>query len=897
MTEETNSIRPTRRQVLGWTVAGGAVSALSLLSGPSAAAADAPPRVIKERDRLRLADGWRFSTGDPAGAQVSSFSDSGWAAVAVPHTWNALDSIDDERGYYRGPGWYRTSLRMDQRYNKGERLFLYFEGANQVADVYVEGVRVGGHVGGYQAFSVEVTEQLRGVRPGRDAVIAVRVDNSYNADVPPLTADFTFYGGIYRNVWLVVTPAVHLDLLDHASPGVYVDTPDASAASATVRVRSRVVNDSDDAATVDVQSFVLAADGSTVTSTLSSVRVGSRASTVVTQTVTVPKPRLWSPESPYLYSVRTVVGTGPQADRVDVPLGVRWFKADRNGFFLNGKAYPLRGANRHQDIVGQGNALSDEEHRRDLSLIKAMGANVVRLAHYPQSPAVLEAADELGLILWEEAPLVNTVTMSAAYTANSLGMQREMIRQHYNHPSIVFWGYMNEIFLNVPNPEPAGYTDHVVGLAQQLEDLTRSEDASRLTVMAVNRNDRYNPSGICEVPMIVAWNLYYNWYYGNLEGFAQHLDTERSTYPNRLLWVSEYGADTDSRLHRVDVQQLPVNQQSGRVSYQDQSTEYGQLFHETYTTVINDRPWLVGTTLWAQFEFGSESRAGSIPHVNQKGIMHPDRTPKDTYFLYQALWLSSPVLKIASREWNHRTGTSAAGQQTVTQPVKVYSNLASVELLVGGRSLGSKAPGAGRGAVWDVPFVDGANAVLARGRTATGALVEDTVDITFTRQAAVLADPGSPFRRLAVSAGAIVQYIDPDTLVWCEDRTYASGAWGAVGGTTGLNGSWVNRSTEDPLYQTYRQGMSAYRFDVPDGSYEVQLRFASPGGTVGSRVFDVALNGATLASGLDLVAVAGANTAFDLTGLVDASGGGGLTVGFTPRSGSPVISGIDVRRT
>ena len=250
--------------------------------------------------------------------------------------------IDDEPGYYRGPGWYRTSLRMDQRYNKGERLFLYFEGANQVADVYVEGVRVGGHVGGYQAFSVEVTEQLRGVRPGRDAVIAVRVDNSYNADVPPLTADFTFYGGIYRNVWLVVTPAVHLDLLDHASPGVYVDTPDASAASATVRVRSRVVNDSDDAATVDVQSFVLAADGSTVTSTLSSVRVGSRASTVVTQTVTVPKPRLWSPESPYLYSVRTVVGTGPQADRVDVPLGVRWFKADRNGFFLNGKAYPLR---------------------------------------------------------------------------------------------------------------------------------------------------------------------------------------------------------------------------------------------------------------------------------------------------------------------------------------------------------------------------------------------------------------------------------------------------------------------------------------------------------------------------------------------------------------------------
>ena len=230
-------------------------------------------------------------------------------------------------------------------------------------------------------------------------MIAVRVDNSYNADVPRLTADFTFYGGIYRNVWLVVTPAEHLDLLDHASPGVYVDTPNASAASATVRVRSRVVNDSDDDATVDVQSFVLAADGSTVTSTLSSVRLSSRASTVVTQTVTVPKPRLWSPESPYLYSVRTVVARpagrpGRRAARCAVVQGrPQWFLPQRQGL-------PAAGANRHQDIVGQGNALSDEEHRRDLSLIKAMGANVVRLAHYPQSPAVLEAADELGLILW-----------------------------------------------------------------------------------------------------------------------------------------------------------------------------------------------------------------------------------------------------------------------------------------------------------------------------------------------------------------------------------------------------------------------------------------------------------------------------------------------------------------
>jgi beta-galactosidase len=904
--ENEGSGRTTsRRSVLTGLAAG---AALAALAAPASASTwtNRPPQATRQRERELLNEGWRFSAGDMASASRSDFDDAGWTDVTIPHTWNAQDAIDDEAGYYRGPGWYRSSLKIKKQY-EGKRLFLYFEGANQVADVYVEGAHVGHHVGGYQAFSVEITDQVANVKKGHDATIAVRVDNSHNLDIPPLSADFTFYGGIYRNVWLVVTEPVHLDLLDHASTGVYVDTPLVNTSAATVRVRSRVVNDLDTEASVTVQNIVLDDRGNTVVQGKSHVTLTAGETREIEQTLpTISQPRLWSPESPYLYTVATIIDGGAHStDRVDSPLGLRWFSVDAaTGFYLNGERYPLRGANRHQDQVGKGNALTDEEHVRDLQLIKAMGANVVRLAHYPQAPAVLEAADELGLVLWEEAPLVNEITRTEAYTQNSINMQIEMIRQHYNHPSIIFWGYMNEILIRVPRPAPEGYIQAVVDLAQSLEDVTRAEDPYRLTVMACNRDtaDRYNTSGLTAIPMIVAWNLYYNWYYGNLEGFAEHLDRERANYPDRPLWVSEYGADTDSRLHRIEVEQLPVNPESGRVSYQDQSIEFGELFHETYVQAINDRPWLVGTTLWAQFEFGAENRTGSIPHVNQKGIMHPDRTPKDVYFFYQAQWLDTPVLRIASHEWQHRAGTAwdatpGAGTQPVRQPVKVYTNLNAVELSLNGTSLGVLDVGDSRAAVWDVPFVDGRNDIVAVGRDAAGRRVEDKVRITFAYNAPKLSDPSVPFERLALSAGAIVQYTDPHELVWIEDREYSDGARGAVGGTTGLAGKWTNGSPEDPLYQTYREGMSAYRFDVPGGRYEVRLRFADPRMTSpGERVFTVKLGNMVLKENLDLVAVAGASTAYDVVGNTEVVDGQGLIVTFDGLIGLPVVSGIDVRK-
>ncbi|MPV89206.1 DUF4982 domain-containing protein, partial [Georgenia ruanii] len=898
-------------------------AALSVLAQPAQAQNRRPPQAARQRERQLLNEGWVHTLGDPAGAERPAFDTAGWQELSVPHTWNATDSLDDEPGFYRGPGWYRRTIKVTGAH-KSQRVFLYFEGAFQVADVYVDGDRVGGHVGGYTAFSVEITDQLRRVGPGKAATVAVRVDNTHDDNIPPYSGDWTFYGGLYRNVWLITTEEVHLDVLDHAAPGVRVDTPAADAAHAVVRVRGRVVNDTGAAVTARVRSTVLDATDAPVAEAGTDVRLAARSAAEFELTLpAIDRPHLWSPESPYLYRVATVVDAGQgRRDRVDAPLGVRWFSVDPDaGFFLNGEPYPLRGTNRHQDEVGRGNALADSDHIRDLRLIKEMGANVVRLAHYPQAPAVLEAADELGLVIWEEAPMVNRAILTEEFVENHLGNIRDMARQHYNHPAIVVFGSMNEIFLRRPSPQPDNYLEWTRDMLQRGEDVLREEAPDRLTAMVGHQQESYNEAGIADIPMIWGWNLYHGWYGGRAEQFGPWLDAQHERYPDRVVWVSEFGADSDARLHRVvpgDLLRL-----AGQANYQDQSIEYQQYYLESYLRQIDERPWLAGTTYWSQFDFGSESRTGSVPHVNTKGLMLADRTPKPVYHLVQA-WRGVDVLHIATDLWNRRAGVGpdgATGYRPVEQTVTVYSNADRVELFHNDTPLGAKATDSIGHVSWMVPFVDGENRLSAFAIAPAGTKLTDEATVHFTYHAPRLADPEVPFERLALSAGAVVQYTDADGTVWLEDREYAPGGFGALAddftaGYGWMKNDWVDGSDEDPLYQTYRKGMSAYRFDVPDGTYEVTLRLAeitsagdtggdgtavpAPDGTVdvpvGWRVFDVTVNGTPAETALDLVAKVGQHAPYDLTTRVTTTGGEGIEIGFTAMKNLPVVSAIDIRR-
>ena len=866
-----------RRPAFGRALAAALLAAslaASLAPGAGAQApADAP------RLRVTINDGWRFAAGAVEGAERAAFADTAWTRVDLPHTWNAADALEERGRYRRGVGWYRRALALDPAL-RGRRLFLHFEGANQVADVFVNGHAAGRHVGGYTAFTVDVTDLVRFDAPN---AIAVRVDNAHDADIPPLNADFTFYGGIYRDVWLVATDPVHVTLLDHGSPGVYVDTPEISERSARVRVRGTVVNATDARRRVRVTSRVTDDAGREVAVLRADVAVPARGSAPFGATsAPIASPRLWSPESPALHRVTTEVHDGARlADRVESPLGFRWFSVDADrGLLLNGRRIPLHGTNRHQDRLGFGNALPDWAHREDVEHVKRTGFDFLRLAHYPQDPAVLEATDRAGLVVWEEIPVVNIISMSDAFADNAERMLVEMIRQHYNHPSVLMWGYMNEVMLVKPNPVPEGYGERVVALARRRERAARREDSTRLTVTAISFDEIDDDTGLQAIPDILGLNLYFGWYYRTLEGFGAWLDSLHRRHPSRPILISEYGAGSDERIHAREPRAF------------DFSTTYQQRFHERTFPQLAERPWLAGTAVWSHFDFGSQFRHDSKPNVNQKGLFYMDRTPKDVWFYYRARLVDEPVLHVAARDRRSRAGSRPRDER---QPVKVYTNLDDVELLLGDSSLGRRRP-ANATAEWVVPLRDGDNRLRARG-VRRGAEVVDEVVVRYADRAPLFRDPAAAAREIAVNAGSHYEYVDAGGMVWEADRPYERGSWGYVGGAPALVHHRIFGTVDDPLYQAARDSAREYRFDVPDGEYEVRLRLVETRHErAGERIFDVRVGGVPVFTSLDLAAQYGRYVAVERAARVRASGGGGLVVRFDAGAGAPIVSGIVVRR-
>jgi beta-galactosidase len=634
----------------------------AVLALAAPAQTDNPP--ANPRQDLDLDSGWKFIRQDVPEAQNPGFDDRSWTDINLPHTWNNIDGEEGTTNYYRGIGWYRKHYSPEASLKK-HRLFLKFDGAFLVTDVYVNGSFLGEHKGGFADFVFDATPFLK---PGKDNVIAVKVSNAANPDIPPLSADFTFFGGLYRGVHLLATDPVQISPLDYGSPGVYLKTTDVSSDSAHLQVTTVVSNSTSTAQTVMVRGVISDAAANTIAVLTNIVTLPPAMASNVVAATTIANPHLWNGlADPYLYQAHVELWRKSKiVDMVVQPLGFRYCRVDPDlGFFLNGQHYDLHGVSMHQDWPGQGWAISKADEDTNFLLLKEIGATAVRLSHYEHSDYEYQLADRNGIVLWSEIPLINRITESPAFYANAKQQLIELIRQRYNHPSVVCWGVFNEITLR-PGPRP-------VKLVSQLAKLAASEDPTRFNTSAANASDDEPSNWRTELNAI---NKYFGWYNGSLADFGPWADNIHSNYPSRCIGVSEYGAGGSIVQHSED----PVREPENKGHYHPE--EYENLYHEVHWQQMQARPFLWCKFAWTMFDFAVAGRdEGDTPGRNDKGLVTYDRkTRKDAFFYYKANWTSDPMVYI--------TGHTFTNRLTNRVTAKVYANCGSVELYLNGASQG-----------------------------------------------------------------------------------------------------------------------------------------------------------------------------------------------------------------
>ena len=553
-------------------------------------------------------------------------------AVTLPHTWNAVDGQDGGNDYYRGTCHYTKTLTAPE-VPAGGRAVLQFDGAAMTAVVSLNGEKLAEHKGGYSTFRVDITDALR---PSNN-ILTVTVDNSDNDTVYPQKADFTFYGGIYRDVTLHIVPAAHFALAANGAVPVKV-TPIVTFLAAR---RCEVTVE---AAVVGAESVTFTLDGQQTTAAVEN----GTAKAVFTLEHT----RLWDGlDDPYLYTVTAQLENG---ESETARFGCRKFEIDpQKGFILNGRPYPLRGVSRHQDRKGAGNAITREMMQEDMALILEMGANTIRLAHYQHAQAFYDLCDEKGVVIWAEIPYI-TMHMTNG-RANTLTQMEELIVQNYNHPCIAVWGLSNEI------TAASAVNEELLENHRALNELAHRLDPTRLTTMA-NVFMLEITSPILEIPDVNSYNLYFGWYLGDLDQNDDFFDEYHAKYPDRCIGFSEYGADANPAY------------QSSTPEKGDYTESYQCVYHEHMAKMIADRPWLWATHVWNMFDFAADGRDEGGKHgENQKGLVTFDRkTKKDAFYLYKAYWSKEPFVHICGSRYVDRA-------EDVTE-IKVYSNLPEVSL-------------------------------------------------------------------------------------------------------------------------------------------------------------------------------------------------------------------------
>ena len=581
------------------------------------------------RSTTKLMKNWQF-TGP----------DGKTAAVDLPHTWNNIDGQDGGNDYWRGTCIYKTRFAAPAFDKNTQQVWLQFEGVNASAKVTLNGVEVARHDGGYSTFRADVTALLADSNE-----LIVEADNSKNDRVYPQKADFTFYGGIYRDVSLLVVNRNHIALGYLGGPGVQI-TPAVNGANADIEVKTWMEGDG------EVEFSIYDAAGA-------EVLTGKGRDT----TVTLEHPHLWDGvRDPYLYTcVVRLVLNGEVQDEVRQRFGVRSFSVDpKRGFFLNGRLYPLHGVSRHQDRKGLGNAITREMHDEDMQLIKELGANTIRLAHYQHDQYFYDLCDEAGMVVWAEIPYISEHMPNGR--ENTISQMKELIVQNYNHACIVCWGVSNEITISTKDNRDMRDNHHV------LNDLCHEMDKTRLTTLACYAMcGPFNP--VAHITDLVSWNLYLGWYVPGLFLNDLWMDFFHLCYPNRALGFSEYGAEGMPNLH------------SSHPRRGDHTEEYQAIYHEYMLRCFDRHKWLWATHVWNMYDFAADARdQGGEPGMNHKGLVTFDRkTKKDSFYIYKAWWSDEPFVHICSKRYADRTENEIE--------VKVYSNQKQVSLYVNGEKL------------------------------------------------------------------------------------------------------------------------------------------------------------------------------------------------------------------
>lgn len=676
--------------------------------------------VIPSSEKTRLNDGWEFIRQDMGSAwEVMRPSRAGqpesvplWTPVTLPHCFNAEDAVDPDVNYYQGPGWYRTLLDLDNPYTDG-RTLLEFEGAGQVSEVFIYTTSVGSHTGGYDGWFVDITEEVEAFRKSEvcrerfkgKIPVAVRCDNSRNTEIIPSDmSDFNLYGGLYRYVNLVYVPSVSFERIK-------IDAvTDEKGKTGTLNITGSFYNPVKKAQSYQLHISVKDPNGKEI---FSEHINGNQGKEQLLLQKELRKPILWDVDNPRLYTCEVTLDINGRRLRASDRFGFRHFEFREKGpFFLNGKRVLLKGTHRHEDHAGLGAALTEELMIREMQLIKDMGANFIRLGHYQQSDIILRLCDELGILVWEEIPWCRGGLGGESYREQARNMLKNMIRQHYNHPSVILWGMGNE------NDWPGDFEtfdkEEIRGFMKELHDLSHQLDDSRLT--AIRRCE------FCkDIIDVYSPTIWAGWYSRSFPDYREMSENGRMN--TSRFFHAEWGGDSHARRHMEgDFAGVSNAARNG-----DWSESYMVRLFDWHLKEQENMPELTGSAFWTFKDFSTPLRPENpVPYVNQKGVVERDLTPKETYYVFQSYWSKKPMVHIYGHTWPIRWGEKGEAKE-----ILVYSNCSEVELFVNDVSVGKKKRNSqdfpAAGLRWEVPLREGVNMVRAVGMSGKEKIEDEIV--------------------------------------------------------------------------------------------------------------------------------------------------------------------------